>query len=190
MNPKTRERKTYSVRLSEDAIQLIKKVDEDHKIGSQAETLEWMIARAGGDLEVREMVRKMWVHELASKHGADAPVGVLISGGQEKNAEGSPVYTARVKIDGKAEPTLAADAVQVDRGGLEIILRNPENENFPFLIFDRYTVAQVSDLLASTGWEGSTDLLVGVARKVSELGTLPLLDAPGDRTPEDHARPE
>lgn len=188
MTPKTKERKTYSVRLSEDAIELIKEVDQEQGVGSQAETLEWLIRTAGGDLKVGEMLRKAWVHSLSRDHGVDAPVSVLISGG-EPGSDGRTIYTAKATVNGEEVPTLTADAGEMERGDLEIILRNPENDQFPFLVFDRYTATEVSALLEETGWEGSRDLITGVTRKVRELLTLPFLDAPGDRTPDDHGEP-
>ena len=181
------ERRQLGLRLRSDVVKLLDEIDRKQGVNNRTATLEWMILQAGGDLEVQEMLRKMWVHDLATRFGADTPVSILVSGG-EIGPDGTPAYTARATIGGQEVDTLAAEASEMDRGGLTVTVRNPKNDNFPFLVFDRYTADQLAYLLEETGWEGSRDILSGLARKVSELATIPILHGPGDRTPKDHAR--
>jgi hypothetical protein len=185
----TEDRKQLGVRVRKEVVDALDRVNEKQAVGSRSETLEWLILRGCRHIEDREHVRELWVWLLQKDYAPNAPVAVRITEG-ERNSRGERTYAATATIDGAESHLLEAEAFDTDSGGLEVTISMPENENSPALVFERLTAVQAAEIREGTGWQGSDNLQYSLCRPLSDTRSLPIWDAPGDRTPETRAEVE
>lgn len=175
-------KKAVNFRIDEELLAKLDRIGKEHDIENRTGVLEWMIRKASADIEVHDLLRRHWTMSLTERYGKDAPVSVLITGA-DKVVRGRPSFEARVRVAGEPCDLIEADVFEARTGGLEIHVINPLVDHFPGLVFDRLSDAQLADAREGTGWAESDDFMISVMRKVSELQSLPVWDAPGDRIP-------
>jgi hypothetical protein len=178
-------KKAVNFRIEEKRLELIDRIGRDHGIENRTAVLEWMIDKAAERIGDHDLLRRLWTLELAEEFGSDARVSVTISG-SDGSVQGRPAFVARATVNGE-EARIEADVFPADSGSFEVWIKKSDSDKYPSLIFEVANSGFVDEARTLSGWEGADDFLILFTRKVSDLASLPIADAPGDTTPKTRA---
>jgi hypothetical protein len=167
-------------RIDEGLLALIDQIDKNHRVGNRTTVVEWLLTEGAARLRTYEIARREWAGAIVEEHGEKAVVSVRLTA---TTAGRDPEYRAEARVDSKPSDLIEAEVLRGPTGEVRVVLRNPSDDRIPLVLFGVLTEAELGEAVEESGWGDSPDLLLTMARSVSELQGLPIHPAPGNAEP-------